>query len=237
MADWLLEASGARAGNKSSSPSRFRTGRSSKTLIERGFAVFAINPKQLDRFRDRFTMAGAKDDSRDAEVLASACAPIRERFRRLDRRSPHRRTARMVAHRRGTRRRATRLANRIREQLWRYYPPCSNSKPTSAPSGCSISSPSPRRPQRSAAARTKLAKLLKRATHSSSRRRDDPKPVRAPPRNSRREPSRPQAPTFSRSSHVCGCSTARSARPSEKSTRSSPAYRPARTQSRGRKAA
>ena len=35
-------------------------------LVERGFAVYAINPKQLDRFRDRFTAAGAKDDRRDA---------------------------------------------------------------------------------------------------------------------------------------------------------------------------
>jgi Transposase len=35
------------------------------TLIERGFSVHSINPKQVDRFRDRFTVAGAKDDSRD----------------------------------------------------------------------------------------------------------------------------------------------------------------------------
>jgi hypothetical protein len=45
--------------------------------MDRGIAVFAINPKQLDRFRDRFSPAGAKDDRRDALVLASAlCAPI-----------------------------------------------------------------------------------------------------------------------------------------------------------------
>ncbi|HEX7777838.1 MAG TPA: transposase, partial [Vicinamibacterales bacterium] len=30
------------------------------TAIEQGFAVFAVNPKQLDRFRDRFTAGGAK---------------------------------------------------------------------------------------------------------------------------------------------------------------------------------
>jgi len=30
------------------------------TLLERGFHVFALNPKQLDRFRDRYTVAGAK---------------------------------------------------------------------------------------------------------------------------------------------------------------------------------
>src|SRR5262245_18682311 len=42
------------------------------TLLEQGFALFAINPKQLDRFRDRFSAAGAKDDARDAHVLGDA---------------------------------------------------------------------------------------------------------------------------------------------------------------------
>ena len=40
-------------------------------LLDRGFAVHAINPKQLDRLRDRFSVAGAKDDRRDARVAAS----------------------------------------------------------------------------------------------------------------------------------------------------------------------
>ena len=31
-----------------------------ETLLERGFQVSAVNPKQLDRFRDRFTVAGGK---------------------------------------------------------------------------------------------------------------------------------------------------------------------------------
>ena len=43
-----------------------------ETLLARGVVVFALNPKQLDRFRDRFTVAGAKDDRRDARVLADA---------------------------------------------------------------------------------------------------------------------------------------------------------------------
>lgn len=41
-------------------------------LLLRGFAIFAINPKQLDRQRDRYTLAGAKDDRRDAFVLADS---------------------------------------------------------------------------------------------------------------------------------------------------------------------
>ena len=31
-----------------------------ETLLERGFNVYAINPKQLDRYRDRFSPADAK---------------------------------------------------------------------------------------------------------------------------------------------------------------------------------
>src|SRR5262249_18279781 len=58
------------------------------TLLERGFHVFALNPKQLDRFRDRYTVAGAKDDRRDAFVLATALATDRPAFRRLELRAP-----------------------------------------------------------------------------------------------------------------------------------------------------
>ena len=50
-------------------------------LVERGFAVFSVNPKQLDRFRDRHTVAGAKDDSRDAFVLADSLRTDEQCFR------------------------------------------------------------------------------------------------------------------------------------------------------------
>ena len=51
-------------------------------LVERGFAVYAINPKQLDRFRDRFTPAGAKDDRRDALVIGDSLRTDPQAFRR-----------------------------------------------------------------------------------------------------------------------------------------------------------
>jgi transposase len=94
-----------------------------ETLLERGFEVYAINPKQLDRFRDRFTMAGAKDDSRDAETMASALRTDTHAFRKLAIADPNvielrewsRITEDLTAER-------TRLANRMREQLWRYFP-------------------------------------------------------------------------------------------------------------------
>ncbi len=94
-----------------------------ESLIEHGFAVYAINPKQLDRFRDRFSPAGAKDDSRDAQVLADALRTDPRCLRRLAPVDPlvielreWSRIAEDLSQER------TRLANRVREQLWRYFP-------------------------------------------------------------------------------------------------------------------
>ena len=39
-------------------------------LLDHGVVVYAINPKALDRARDRFRMSGAKSDPFDARVLA-----------------------------------------------------------------------------------------------------------------------------------------------------------------------
>jgi transposase len=50
-------------------------------LLARGFCVFSINPKQLDRFRDRYFPAGAKDDRKDALVLAGSLRTDRHCFR------------------------------------------------------------------------------------------------------------------------------------------------------------
>jgi hypothetical protein len=54
-----------------------------ETLVERGFHVGGLNPKQLDRFRDRHTVAGAKDDRRDAFVLGVSLRTDRPAFRRV----------------------------------------------------------------------------------------------------------------------------------------------------------
>lgn len=92
-------------------------------LLEHGFIVFAINPRQLDRFRDRFTVIAAKDDSRDAFVLADALRTDRRAFRQLAMDNPVvielREWSRIADELQQER---TRLANRLRQQLWRYYP-------------------------------------------------------------------------------------------------------------------
>jgi len=94
-----------------------------ETLLERGFQVYAVNPKQLDRFRDRFTVAGAKDDRRDAHVLGDSLRTDRHCFRRLSTEDAMvvelREWSRMTEELQQER---NRLANRVREQLWRYYP-------------------------------------------------------------------------------------------------------------------
>lgn len=94
-----------------------------ETLLERGFAVHSINPKQLDRFRDRFTTAGAKDDSLDAKVLADSLRTDGQCFRKLQVEPEQiielREWSRMVDD---LQRERTRLVNRQREQLRRYFP-------------------------------------------------------------------------------------------------------------------
>src|ERR1051326_2838146 len=76
----LLEKTGARAQEIAVAIEAPR-GPVVESLLERGFQLFAINPKQLDRFRDRFSMSGAKDDSRDAEVLGHSLCTDRQAFR------------------------------------------------------------------------------------------------------------------------------------------------------------
>jgi transposase len=94
-----------------------------EVLLERGFQVFATNPKQLDRFRDRFSVAGAKDDSRDAHVLADSLRTDGRAFRQLKLDDPLvielREWSRMHEE---LRQEQNRLTNRMRDQLWRYYP-------------------------------------------------------------------------------------------------------------------
>jgi transposase len=94
-----------------------------ESLMDAGFQVHAVNPKQLDRFRDRFTMAGAKDDRLDAYVLAGALRTNSRLYRHLEPMHPTiielREWSRMTEDLSVER---NRLANRFRHQLWRYYP-------------------------------------------------------------------------------------------------------------------
>lgn len=97
-------------------------GRVVESFMERGFQAYAINPKQLDCFRDRFSPAGAQDDSRDAWVLCDAFRIDAPCFRALTTLLPTlvelREWSRVTEELRHER---NRLSNRVRELLWRYY--------------------------------------------------------------------------------------------------------------------
>lgn len=94
-----------------------------ESLMDAGFPVHALNPKQLDRFRDRFTVSGAKDDRLDALVLADSLRTDRRFYRLLEPMHPTvielREWSRMAEDLSVERHR---LASRFRHQLWRYFP-------------------------------------------------------------------------------------------------------------------
>jgi transposase len=122
LCDWLRATTGAPAA-RIAVAIEVPHGPVVEALLEQGFAVYVINPRQLDRFRDRFTVAGAKDDSRDAHVLGDAVRTDRHALRRLSVEHP------LVIELREFSRLSDdlqqeqqRLAGRLREQLWRYYP-------------------------------------------------------------------------------------------------------------------
>lgn len=59
MAPWLLSLTAGQAGDVGVALETPR-GPVVESVMERGFALHAINPKQLDRFRDRFSPTGAR---------------------------------------------------------------------------------------------------------------------------------------------------------------------------------
>ena len=121
LCDWLVSAAG--------DPGRVAVaievphGPVVDALLDRGFAVHAINPKQLDRLRDRVSIAGAKDDRRDARIAAGGLRTDPHLFRPVEAGEPA-----VIALREWSRlaeelqQERVRLGNRIRQQLWRYYP-------------------------------------------------------------------------------------------------------------------
>ena len=113
LCDWLIARTGATPEVIGVAIEMTR-GPIVEALLERGFCVYGINPKQLDRF----TVAGAKDDRRDAHVLGDSLRTDRHAFRRLSNDEPVivklREWSRMADDLQQER---ARLASRMREQL------------------------------------------------------------------------------------------------------------------------
>ena len=122
LLDWIISTAGCDAGCIAAAI-EVPHGPVVDSLLDRDLQVYSINPKQLDRFRDRFSPAGAKDDRRDARVLADAIRTDPKSLRALDAldveivrlREWSRISEELTTQR-------TSRTNRFREQLWRYYP-------------------------------------------------------------------------------------------------------------------
>jgi transposase len=92
-------------------------------LLDHGVVVYPVNPKALDRARDRFRMSQSKSDPFDAYVLAEFLRTDHPHLRALQPNSEPAQELKMLTrdyHRLG--RQTTRLLNQITVTLKEYYP-------------------------------------------------------------------------------------------------------------------
>jgi transposase len=94
-----------------------------ETLVERRFSVYSLNPKQMDRFRDRHTVAGAKDDRRDAFVIADSLRTDMPLFHRVRLDAPLVIRIRELSRtEEDVQQEQVRTGHQLRELLRRYFP-------------------------------------------------------------------------------------------------------------------
>lgn len=93
------------------------------TLIDWGYTVYPINPKAVDRYRDRYRASGDRTDEFDACVLANILRTDRDRFQPILPDSELARELKVLTRDRdklvGDK---TRLSNRLTATLKAYYP-------------------------------------------------------------------------------------------------------------------
>jgi len=94
-----------------------------EALLDRGAQVFSISPRQLERFRDRYSPAGAKDDALDAYVIADTLLSDRKFYRRIQLPQPELIRLRQLSRTYDSLTEQVKaLASQVLEQLNRYYP-------------------------------------------------------------------------------------------------------------------
>lgn len=92
-------------------------------LVASGYEVFAINPRSVDRYRDRHGLSGAKSDAGDAAVLAELVRTDRHHHRRVAGDSDEAEGLRILARNHQNLIWArTRHVNQLRSLLLEYYP-------------------------------------------------------------------------------------------------------------------
>ena len=92
-------------------------------LVAAGYAVYAINPKQVARYRERHKTSGAKSDPGDAHVLAEIVRKDREHHRAVAGDSEQAEVVKAVARTHQTMIwTRQRQANQLRSMLREFYP-------------------------------------------------------------------------------------------------------------------
>ncbi len=92
-------------------------------LLEAGYTVYPINPKAMDRYRDRYRMSSSKPDPQDAMVLANILRTDLHIYKPLPRETAADARLRELtrAHKSLVQQRV-RLVNQLTTQLKAYYP-------------------------------------------------------------------------------------------------------------------
>lgn len=92
-------------------------------LLDHGVVVYPVNPKALDRARDRFRMSGSKSDPFDARVLAAFLRTDHPHLRPLQPNSPAAQELKLLTRdAQRLLRQQTRLVNQLTATLKEYYP-------------------------------------------------------------------------------------------------------------------
>jgi len=92
-------------------------------ILDAGYTVYAINPKAVERYRDRFRLAGTKSDNLDARALAGLLRTDREAYRPIKPDSDLARELRFLTRDYANLEKTqTMLTNQLRATLQLYFP-------------------------------------------------------------------------------------------------------------------
>jgi transposase len=105
-----------------------------QALVAAGYAVYAVNPRQVARYRDRHGTSGAKSDQGDAHTLADMVRTDRHQLRVIAGDTPQAQAVKVVARAHQTliwdRQRH---ALRLRAALLDFFPAAYRYRPRSSP--------------------------------------------------------------------------------------------------------
>jgi len=92
-------------------------------LLEAGYLVYPINPKSMDRYRDRYRMSSSKSDTKDAMVLANILRTDLHLYKPLPRETAaDARLRQLTRAHKSLVQQKVKLLNQLTSQLKSYYP-------------------------------------------------------------------------------------------------------------------